>query len=221
MSMKRCILIGASPDTDINTISRLMRKGDYIICADGGYIFAEKLGISPDLIVGDFDSSERPENCKSEIISLPVRKDDTDMLYAIKEGIRRGCDGFIMLGATGGRLDHTYANFCALKYLADRGIPAYIDDGRNEIRIINGSDRLVESGGGMSNFIIKHRERHGFGIFPFGCGRCRVSLRGFEYNAENVELTADFPLGVSNKVASDFAEVSVHRGCAIIILESM
>ena len=82
------------------------------------------------MIVGDFASSKRPINCCSEIISLPVRKDDTDMFYAVKEGIRRGCDEFILVGATGGRLDHTYANFCVLKYIADRKIPARIIDSK-------------------------------------------------------------------------------------------
>lgn len=217
MPKKRCILIGSSPDTDINTISRLMHKDDYIICADGGCIFAERLGITPDLIVGDFDSSERPENSDIEIIALPVHKDDTDMLYAVKEGIKRGCDEFILCGATGGRLDHTYANFCTLKYLADRKISAFIADGRNEIHIVNASDFVAES----PDFTINNSVGHGFGIFPFGCESCEVSLRGFEYNAEKIELTPDFPIGVSNRIADDYAEVYIYSGCAIIIIGSM
>ena len=218
---KRCILIGSSPGTDIKAISRLMHRDDYIICADGGYVFAERLGIIPDLIVGDFDSSERPENSVIEIIALPVRKDDTDMLYAVKEGIKRGCDEFILCGATGGRLDHTYANFCTLKYLADRKIPACIADGKNEIRIINASVYNTGQKTVMQNFEIMNKAGCGFGIFPFGCDSCEISLKGFEYGADNIRLTSDFPIGVSNKIVNNKAEVCVYDGCAIIILESM
>ncbi len=214
-------MIGSSPETNIETISRLMHKDDYIICADGGYKFAEMLGVIPDLIVGDFDSSERPHNCGSEIISLPVRKDDTDMFYAVKEGIRRGCDEFILVGATGGRLDHTYANFCVLKYIADRKIPARIIDSKNEIYVINSSSGDMETKHGINNLSIQNKSGYGFGIFPFGCEKCTVSLTGFEYNADKAEMTADFPLGVSNKVINDPAEVYIHRGCVIIILEAM
>lgn len=206
MTKKRCLLIGAAPDTDIKVISRLLRDDDHIVCADGGYKYAEMLGIKPQLIVGDFDSSEKPKDIACDIISLPVRKDDTDMLYAVKECIRRGCDEFVICGATGGRLDHTYANFCVLKYLAERNIPACIADGSAEIRVLCGGEFDVEGRNGC-----------GFGIFPFGCGECTVSLSGFEYNLDCGTLTADFPLGVSNTVRSDKAVVTVHGGSAIIM----
>lgn len=219
MQNKRCILIGSSPETDISVISHLMHIDDYIICADGGYIFAEMLGIDPDLIVGDFDSSKKPENCSSEIISLPTRKDDTDMFYAVKEGIKRGCTEFIMVGATGGRLDHTYANFCALKYIADREIPGCIVDAKNEIHILNSLFNNNQTESMINSLTIQNKVGYGFGIFPFGCAKCTVSLSGFEYNVNKAELTSDFPLGVSNRVINESAKVYVHSGCAIIILE--
>ncbi len=215
--MKRCILIGASPCTEIEIIKRLYHDGDYVICADGGYLFAEKSGICPDLIVGDFDSSNCPENCKSEIIRLPVKKDDTDMFYAVKEGIRRGCDVFLIFGATGGRLDHTYANFCVLKYLADREIPACIVDGRNEISVLSAPP--FKKGNNEQIIVMRDKVKWGFGIFPFGCESCRISLCGFEYNADNIEIKADFPIGASNRIEEKTAEVHVHDGCAVVILE--
>ena len=52
---KRCVVIGSSPDTDIETIKKTVKSDDFTVCADGGYLFAEKAGITPQLIIGDFD----------------------------------------------------------------------------------------------------------------------------------------------------------------------
>lgn len=62
---------------------------DFVICADGGYIYAQRFGIKPQLIVGDFDSSTMPDT-DVPTIALPTEKDDTDTIYAIKQGISRG-----------------------------------------------------------------------------------------------------------------------------------
>ena len=85
--------------------------------ADAGYTQVRRQGLKPDLVVGDFDSlGSVPEGEK--IVRHPVMKDDTDMMYSLKECLGRGYRNFLILGATGGRLDHTVANLCALYYLA-------------------------------------------------------------------------------------------------------
>ena len=82
---KRCVIIGASPETDCIMLSRLLCADDYIVCADGGCRFAEKIGAVPDMIVGDFDSGEKPKNFGGELLVLPVRKNDTDTMFAARE----------------------------------------------------------------------------------------------------------------------------------------
>ena len=68
MVKRRCVIIGSSPETDIDVIRKHLREGDFIACADGGYVYAEQLGIKPDMIIGDFDSSERPDTDICRII---------------------------------------------------------------------------------------------------------------------------------------------------------
>ena len=114
--MKRCIVIGSMPvEIDLN---RIINDDDFVFCADGGYLQAQKQGVVPHVIVGDFDSSPQPQDTTAVIEKLPVEKDDTDTYHIARQIV---CDGFthaVFCGVTGGRLDHTFANIQMLKFLA-------------------------------------------------------------------------------------------------------
>ena len=114
--MNRCVIIGGAEIGDYSRISRSLRRDDFCICCDSGLRHAEKLGMTPSLIVGDFDSSERPDT-DIETIVLPREKDDTDTVYAAKEAVRRGFDDFLLIGVTGARFDHTFGNISLLLWL--------------------------------------------------------------------------------------------------------
>lgn len=204
---KRCVIIGASPECDSDMISENVTDSDFIVCADGGYQYALQAGIQPNWIIGDFDSADFPEKIDCPTVALPRQKDDTDTMYCVKECIRMGYGEFLFLGMTGGRCDHTFANYCTLLYLAEKNITAKLIDRDNEIFIIaSGMKQILNCFGRM------------FSIFPFGCADCTVTLKGFAYGLEQGKLTADFPLGVSNVIQSDHAEIQVHSGKAICIL---
>ena len=97
------------------------RAGDFTIAADGGWLACRKTEVIPDLLLGDFDSlSAQPDF--PNILRVPVEKDDTDTMLAVKTGLERGETEFHIYGGMGGRrTDHTVANFQALLYLARRG----------------------------------------------------------------------------------------------------
>lgn len=203
---KKCVLICASPDTDSYFIKQSIPKNAFIVCIDGGYTFALNENINPDLVVGDFDSlSSIPklENC--EVISLPTHKDDTDTMYAVKMCLQRGYNEFYIYGATGGREDHTFANLCILKFLADRDCNAYIEDSHTQIFCQNAGTKQYTN-----------NSRY-FSIFPFGCSKCILTLKGFEYPLEYGTLSCDYPMGISNSIINNTAEITVHEGCIIIM----
>ena len=117
--MKRCFIFAAG--TFCGLRERPGDPGDLVIAADAGFRICRKLGITPDLLMGDFDSMEAPKDF-AHLIRAPVEKDDTDTMLAVKEGLRQGCTDFLLYGGTGGeRLDHTLANFQALLYLRRHG----------------------------------------------------------------------------------------------------
>ena len=98
--MKRCVLISGASISDYEFAKKYLRAEDFCIFCDCGLEHAGKLGIKPDMIVGDMDSftGELPY---AEIIKLPAAKDDTDTFFAAKEALRRGFKEVLMLGAIG------------------------------------------------------------------------------------------------------------------------
>ena len=111
--MASCIIFGAA---DFTQLIEPVTPEDYIIAADGGLRHTQALGLTPQEILGDFDSlGYIPQGATV----YPVEKDDTDTMLAIKRGLALGYRRFLLYGGMGGRrLDHTMANFQALAYLA-------------------------------------------------------------------------------------------------------
>ena len=89
---------------------------DIIIAADGGYDSLVRRGYTPDILLGDFDSIKSQIPKEQRTIRYPKEKDETDMFLAYDAGVKLGYTEFVMLGATGGSLDHTFANISLLLY---------------------------------------------------------------------------------------------------------
>ena len=57
--MKRCVIISAGEIKNFKLVKKYFSSEDYYIFCDGGLAYANKLGIKPDLITGDFDSCKK------------------------------------------------------------------------------------------------------------------------------------------------------------------
>ncbi|MGN1095394.1 MAG: thiamine diphosphokinase [Eubacteriales bacterium] len=185
-----------------------IEKDDFIMCADNSFRLAKEENISPDLIIGDFDSGapcEFPSG--TEIIKVPSEKDDTDTMLCIKEAIDRGFSDIVIAGGIGGRLDHTYANIQSLYYGKLHGADVKLTDGENEAFI-------------MLPGKIKLKKRSGayLSVFSYGEKVAGLCEAGVKYPLSLAELSNAFPLGVSNEITEDTAEISFTDGVLLIIL---
>lgn len=206
--MSRCVIICASPYNQPEFIKSEIRANDYIICADGGYDTAINADITPDIVIGDFDSSLISIDNNLQKIILPVDKDDTDSIYCIKYGISKGYKDFLLLGATGSRADHFYANLSLLKFTHNNGCTAVLKDIKTSIYYTESTLELNCNSCTVS-------------VFPFGCGEAVVSLEGFKYLADKLVMTADFPIGTSNIATSEKSVVTVHSGGVLVIINHL
>ncbi len=180
--MKTCYIVGAGDFFG----SFAPKEGDLVIAADGGYEALISHGVRCDLLIGDFDSlRELPEGIKT--VRYPVEKDDTDSFLAYKLGVLRGYEKFEIYGGVGGRADHTYANLCLLHYAARRGHLATLH-GEGVLWRVLVNERVTLSGavGGHLS------------VFAVGGEARGVTVSGAKYEARDITLTPDFPLGVSN-----------------------
>ena len=185
----------------------LPAAGDYVIAADGGYLGLVAHGVEPDVVVGDFDSlGELPEH--PNVLRCPAEKDDTDMMLAVKEGLARGCDRFVINGGLGGRLDHTLANIQALAYIANSGGRGCLV-GRG-VRVTAVKDGSLSFGEGASGIV---------SVFCVGERAEGVTLTGLKYPLTDAVLTGDFPLGVSNEFTGVPATITVRSGTVLVVEE--
>ena len=207
--MKRCVILSAGEIVDDRLIAPLVQPEDFVICADGGYRHAKRLGIRPHLVVGDFDSMQAEEYAGVRHIAYPPQKDDTDTMIAIRHGLKRGYRNFLLLGCLGGRFDHSIANLAALYYLKKRGCTARIVDERNEVFLLE--DEHID---------LPHRAGCKLSVFSYS-GKCGgVTLTGVQYPLDRYPLDNAFPLGVSNEFAADFAGITVENGTLLVILSA-
>lgn len=206
---ERCVILGSAPvdESERHFIGTQISPEDFLVCADGGYETARSLGCRPDLLIGDLDSCTEALPPEIEAIRLPVRKDDTDMMYSLKECLDRGYRKFLLLGATGGRLDHTVANLCGLYYLAMHNAKGVLADRQNEIvLVINGRVGLQGEPGSLVS------------VFPYGASYCTLSYEGLEYPLDHYRLYPYDPMGTSNRLIGTTAKITVHEGPALIIM---
>ena len=178
-------------------------QGAFVIAADGGLKECAKRSITPDVIIGDFDSLGY-EAAGETVIRLPVIKDDTDTLAAVKLGLEKGFKRFYLFGGTGGRLSHTIANLQTLTFLARHGAQGFLFD-KEEIATVTCSclGFTQEAKGFVSVFAVD--------------GNAVISEIGLKYTVNEQTLTPAFPLGVSNEFTGAPAIVTVHEGAACIV----
>ena len=201
--MKQCIIFCAA---EFDVLPQPIGEDDYVIAADGGLRHTRKLGITPDEVLGDFDSlGYTPEGANV----FPVEKDDTDAMLAVRRGLALEYRNFLLYGSLDGpRLDHTVANFQALQFLADHGASGILIGLQQLVTVVkNGSLRFAAGCSGTVSVFCMGQDAHG------------VTLKGLHYPLENGKLTAGFPLGVSNHFTGVPAEISVENGSLLVIWE--
>jgi len=186
-----------------------LRAAAFVIACDRGWTYAERLGLAPDLIVGDFDSAP-PPRADVPVKRYPSRKDDTDTMLAAREAVARGFTDVAVCCVFGGRLDHTLANFQTAAFLAVHGARARLYGADAEA--------LVFAAGSVS---VPRREGWSLSVFALSDACEGVTIRGTKYECENETLTNAFPLGVSNVWAADEAEISVRGGVLLALLSRL
>ncbi len=209
--MGKCVIIGAAEIKNYRRAKEYLAKDDFFIFCDGGLAHAENLGVNPSLIIGDFDSYPREKAAADnrdnvEMMVLPCEKDDTDTVFAVKEGIKRGFSEFLLLGAVGQRLDHSLANVSVLLMLNGAGKRGLILDDYSEIRLVGRETAYIDEK--FSYFSLLNITGKAEGI----------TIRNAKYPLENARISCDYQYGISNEVlAGERAEVSVAEGELLLI----
>ncbi len=177
-----------------------------VIAADGGLTHTNALGLTPQIVLGDFDSlGYTPEGANV----FPVEKDDTDAMLAVRKGLELGCDRFLLYGSLDGpRLDHTVANFQTLQFLADHGAKGYLIGKDHIVTVVKDGEIAFPA---TATGIVS--------VFCMGSDATGVTIEGLQYGLEKGTLSAGFPLGVSNHFVGKEARICAEKGSLLVIYD--
>ncbi|EGD47647.1 thiamine pyrophosphokinase [Ruminiclostridium papyrosolvens DSM 2782] len=204
-----CVCNGSISDYDL--IKKYIQESDYIISVDGGAGHLRKMGINPDILIGDFDSANSQDldyylRKGINVSKFPVEKDMTDSELAIEKILELGATEVVFLGALGTRIDHSFANIMLLKKMLDIGLRGSIADEHNELYMFD------------SNFSISKKEGRKLSLIPITEKVTGVSTRGLKYPLVNATMVLGTSWGISNEFEEEVAFVSIDSGILLACL---
>ena len=214
MSGRISIVSGGPADPAF--VARYLEKygSDIVIAADKGLDTCVRAGIVPDIVLGDYDSTEmrgrvdelRRSGAYVEV--YPAEKDFTDTEAAVICALEKGAEEIVILGATGGRLDHFLSNLDLCLIPLRRGVRCILADEHNELRLLDrGITLCADEVAGRYVSLIPFTERV-----------CGVTLTGMKYPLLDFDLVKGSSLGVSNEMAGETACIDFREGILILVL---
>lgn len=208
-NISRAVILGGGTVLDYKAAAAKIREGDFLICADSGYRHCNELGVTPQLLVGDFDSiGAVPSGIP--IVTLPADKDYTDTALATEEAVARGFRELLLIGLLGGRPDHSLANIQTLAGLSGRGIVCAATDGVTEMLVHTAPEQ------GLS-LTVPFAQGCYFSVFSLSAQCRNVFIRGGKYPLTGYDLRFDEARAVSNEFLDTDATISLEEGTILVI----
>lgn len=207
--MKALVLAGGDV-TPTGALKTLCRDAALVVAADSGVRHARVLGVTPDLIVGDFDSATQSDLGRYPEVPRevhPARKDRLDLELALDVAQARGAAEFLVVGALGGRLDQTLAALFIASRLHERyGVALH--SGHTAAYPLRAGDALTLTLPADTTFSV-------LGLAPVSV----LSLAGASYPLDRAELPFGVGLGVSNRTTREPLTATLHGGSALLLAE--
>ena len=216
------VLLITGGEVDLEFVRKYIDSISYdtVICADSGLNTAYRLKLPVHYFMGDFDSVN-PQILESyrngavagseacEWVRYPREKDYVDTQLVIEWILEKGALEIHILGATGGRLDHFLANVNILMLPLKQGVPAYIVDPQNRIRLMDKNLQIRRE-----NFYGKY-----LSLLPLTTQVTGVTLQGLKYLIEDYTLEVGIARAISNEMdeSSDAALIQIQSGVLIVV----
>lgn len=205
----KAVLVCNGSICDYNEIKKYISNNDYIISVDGGAGHLRRMGIAPNVLIGDFDSANSEDlqyfiDLGINKLKFPAEKDMTDSELAIEKAVEMGADELLFIGAMGSRVDHSLANLLLLKKCLDIGIKACILDENNQIYMFK------------STFTMPKQDGYKLSLIPISAKVTGVTTFGLKYKLNNATMHLGTSWGVSNEFIEDEATVKIGEGILMV-----
>ena len=184
--------------------------GDFLVAVDGGLRHLKRLGLRPQLLIGDLDSVDASElaeimDAGIEVQRFPPAKDQTDLELALEYALKIGYAQIVIAYPFGDRVDHTLGNLSLLARpdLAEKTLS--LEDGQVEARLFNTSASLPTQAGDLVSLI------------AWGEPVEEIITTGLEYPLNHETLVPWQTRGISNVALADSIELDFKSGRLLVI----
>ena len=192
----------------VERVTEHPKAEDLVIAADSGWNTARACGVTPSVLLGDFDSLGEPSVPEDvEVIRVPTEKDRTDTQLAVSFALERGASEILLVGGLEGRLDHTLSTLSILEELAEKKCAAVITSGKNRARFVRNGGVILPKSPYFTYFSILCVDEQLKG----------VTVEGAKYPLKNATLTRRTQYAVSNEIVGNCALIEIRRGGAWIV----
>jgi thiamine pyrophosphokinase len=206
---KRAVIIGSGED--VPGEAPIIAKDTLVIAADGGLKQAYQWGLTPDYLLGDFDSldlgREQIDLPADRIIRFPVEKDQTDLELAVDFALARGVDEIILTGAWGGSISHSLGNLELLYLLAQKQIQAEIITNSARIYTVKGELKLELPTDSRISLV------------PLSETAAGVTTKGLYYPLRDAVVAKGSTWTIGNKTVEKCIQISCTSGILIAVVE--
>jgi thiamine pyrophosphokinase len=214
--MPRVVIFANGKFPDLEAARALLQADDYLIAADGGVNHLLKMGISPEIVIGDLDSVD--EDTLFQLTSAEVNieqysedKNETDIELALRYAIELQPTSILIVGALGGRLDQTLANLSILTDPTLSGTDIRLDDGVEEAFFF----RAAAAKGGQAE--VRGRSGDTVSLIPWHGPVEGVATDGLQWPLYSETLYPEKSRGISNVMLNDIASVNTQSGLLLIV----
>lgn len=203
MKLITIFLNGEYPSAD--SFYRKNAKNNFVVCADGAYNKLIKLGIKPDIVLGDMDSIQKKLSDGTKRIKYPTNKDETDGELALDYAVSKNPNEILVFGALGGRKDQELANIFLLSKYPSRNI------------------KVSEKN--TSIWIAKKKEQFGakkgqtISLIPISVKVTGIKTEGLRYKLNNENLYMKKTRGISNVAEKNKIKITHKKGILLVMAQ--
>lgn len=204
--MKRVVILSNGNPPKKQVLLQHVQLADFFICADGGANIAAKYRVKPDFIIGDLDSvTEATLNKFKDVEVRRIREQNsTDLEKALSYAVSKQYDDILVLGATGGRIDHEVGNLSALAKFSRKVKIKFVDEYGELLPIIREQEFNLRPGTTLS-------------LIPLSL--CEgIVTSGLKWNLKNESLRLGFRESTSNVVVSSPIKIKIRNGDLIVFI---
>jgi thiamine pyrophosphokinase len=204
------VIVANAPDLDATPYLARIQAADLLIAADGGALPLLRLGMPPQRVLGDLDSLDGASQAELlargvELRRFPREKNETDLELALLHAAECGATAIDILGALGGRWDHTLANVALLALPALRGCRTRLLAEQQELFLVrHAADIEGQVGDTVS-------------LLPLTAAADGVTTRGLLYPLDDATLRYEQARGISNVLLEPPGRVTLRDGLLLVV----